>query len=214
MTTVILVRHGQSEGNLLAEFHGQYNSDLTEKGHAQAECTAKYLDAYHIDKIYSSDIRRAHSTALHTAKHKNLDVILTEGMREIKAGKWEQMKFADISVEYPELYHVWYNDISKCRCPDGESVAELFERVVKTFKEIVAKNDGKTVMIATHATPIRAMFCHIDGKDVSEMQSIRWVPNASVTVVECDGNSYNVVLRGEYSHLEKEGLVTELPKNI
>ncbi|MBQ8759294.1 MAG: histidine phosphatase family protein, partial [Clostridia bacterium] len=133
---------------------------------------------------------------------------------EIKAGKWERMKFTDISVEYPELYHVWYNDISKCKCPEGECVSELFERVVDTFNKIVAENDDKTVMIATHATPIRALFCYFDGKDVSEMQNIKWVPNASVTVVECDGNSNKIVLRGEYSHLEKEGLVTELPKNI
>lgn len=214
MTTVILVRHGQSDGNLLAEFHGQYNSDLTEKGHAQAECTACFLDKYHIDKIYSSDIRRAHSTALHTAKHKGLDVIPAQGMREIKAGKWEQMKFADIAVEYPELYNIWYNDISKCELPEGETVVQLYNRVVKTFKEIVKENDGKTVMIATHATPIRSLFCYIDGKDVSEMQNIKWVPNASVTIVECDGENYNIVLKGEYSHLDKEGLLTELPKNI
>ena len=214
MTTVILVRHGQSEGNLLSEFHGQYNSDLTEKGHAQAECTARFLDNYNIDKIYSSDIRRAHSTALHTAKRKNMDVILSPGMREIKAGKWEQMKFSDIAVEYPDLYNIWYNDISNCRCPDGEAVYELSERVVRTFNEIVAENDGKTVMIATHATPIRSLLCYFDSKDVSEMQNIKWVPNASVTVVECEGKDFKIILRGEHSHLDAEGLLTELPKNI
>ena len=214
MTTVILVRHGQSEGNLLGEFHGQYNSDLTEKGHAQAECTAAFLDAYSIDKIYSSDIRRAYSTALHTAKHKNLNVIMTEGMREIKAGKWEQMKFTDIAAEYPELYDTWYNNISKCKLPDGETVEQLYHRVVKTFEEIVAENDGKTVMIATHATPIRSLFCYFAGGKIAEMQNIKWVPNSSVTVVECDGGKYNIVLKGEHEHLLKEGLLTELPKNI
>lgn len=214
MTTVILVRHGQSEGNLHGEFHGQYNSDLTEKGHAQAECTARFLDSYNIDKIYSSDIRRAHSTALHTANRKNMEVIPSTGMREIRAGKWEQMKFTDIAVEYPEAFNTWYNDISKCRCPEGEAVAELYERVIKTFKELVAENDGKTIMIATHATPIRSLLCHFDGKDISEMQNLKWVPNASVTIVECSDDKYNILLRGEHSHLEKEGLLTELPKNI
>lgn len=214
MTTVILVRHGQSEGNLLGEFHGQYNSDLTEKGHAQAECTANYLDSYHIDKIYSSDIRRAYSTALHTAKHKQVNVIMSEGMREIRAGKWEQMKFTDIEKEYPELYHTWYHNISKCRLPDGETVEQLYNRVIKTFEEIVSENDGKTIMIATHATPIRSLLCHFAGCKITEMNNIKWVPNASVTVVECDGGKYNIVLKGEHSHLDKEGLLTELPKNI
>ena len=214
MTTVIIVRHGQSEGNLLAEFHGQYNSDLTEMGHAQAECTAEFLDSYKIDKIYSSDIKRAYSTALHTAKRKNLEVTMCEGLREIYAGEWEQMKFADISVKYPELYDTWYNDISKCKLPGGESVSQLYNRVVSAFERIVNDNDGKMVLITTHATPIRALLCYFAGKGVSGMQEIKWVPNASVTVVKCNKDSREVVLKGEHSHLSAKGLLTELPKNI
>lgn len=215
MTTVIIVRHGQSEGNAKGEFHGQYNSDLTEKGHAQAECTAKYLDRYDIDVIYSSDIRRAHSTALHTAERRGMEVIKSEGMREIKAGKWEQMKFEDIAVEYPDVYKTWFEDISNCRCPEGESVRELAHRVWQTVDKIAAENDGKTVMIATHATPIRALSCLWRGLDISEMQNIRWVPNTSVTVVEYDNKGgYNVKLYGECQHLLDAGLITELPKNI
>ena len=58
MTRLIIVRHGESEGNAKNEFQGQYNSDLTDRGHLQAECTAGYLDSFNIDAIYSSDIRR------------------------------------------------------------------------------------------------------------------------------------------------------------
>ena len=42
-TKLYVVRHAQGMGNKLAEFHGQYNSDLTELGKKQAECTAEYL---------------------------------------------------------------------------------------------------------------------------------------------------------------------------
>lgn len=54
MTRLIVVRHGQSEGNAKGEFHGQYNSDLTALGHEQAERTAEFVDRYTIDAIYSS----------------------------------------------------------------------------------------------------------------------------------------------------------------
>ena len=214
MTRLILVRHGESEGNLKREFHGQYMSDLTEKGHVQADCTAKFLDTFHIDKIYSSDIPRAYSTALHTANRKGRDVIKEQGVREIRAGKWEQMKFDDIMVEYPEDYDIWHNNISECRCPGGESVRELSERVIETVNKIAQENDGKTVMIATHATPLRALICYFSGNSPEYMKELKWVPNASVTVVEYEKGEFEIKLLAESRHLEDAGLITVLPKNI
>ena len=131
MTKFIVVRHGQSEGNAKGEFHGQYNSDLTELGHRQAECTAEYVDRYTIDAIYSSDIRRAYSTAKHTADRRGMPVITDTGLREIFAGDWEQMKFSDIEEKYPEERRIWY-----------ESVAEMAARVNAAFERIAAENDG------------------------------------------------------------------------
>lgn len=58
MTKLIFVRHGYSEGNLLGEFHGHMDGDLTELGHEQAECAGVYLKNRKIDVAYSSDLRR------------------------------------------------------------------------------------------------------------------------------------------------------------
>ena len=98
MTRLIVVRHGQSEGNAKGEFHGQYNSDLTALGHEQAERTAEFIDRYTIDAIYSSDIRRAYSTAKHTADRRGMPIIADTGLREIFAGDWEQMKFTHVQL--------------------------------------------------------------------------------------------------------------------
>ena len=155
MTRIIVVRHGESEGNAKNEFHGQYRSDLTEKGHKQAECTAVYLDAFPIDAIYASDIPRAFSTALHTANRRGLTVTPDEGLREIFAGEWEQMKFDDIAECYPEAYKVWRTDPAHCRCPGGESVAELCERVKAAFARI-AYEEGFEV-IGKHFADIAAI---------------------------------------------------------
>ena len=214
MTRFIIVRHGQSEGNAKGEFHGQYNSDLTELGHEQAECTAEYVDRYTIDVIYSSDIRRAYSTAKHTADRRGLPITADTGLREIFAGEWERMSFDEIPKKYPEEYRVWHEDIAHSHLPGGESVAEMAERVNAAFEKIAAENDGKTVFVATHATPIRAMRCKWLGVPLTEMQRLEWVPNASVTVVEYDGNKRNVLFYGQAEHLIKAGLLTGLPKKI
>ena len=113
-TKIILVRHAQGEGNLKGEFHGQYPSDLTPLGVTQAECTAEFLKDYPIDIAFASDIPRAYSTAKIIAEKHGLSVIKEEGVREICGGVWEQMKFDDIVVEYPEEYAVWKNDLGNC----------------------------------------------------------------------------------------------------
>ena len=58
-TLLIFVRHGESEGNKAERFNGHSDFKLTEKGRQQAQKTAEYLDKYKIDKVYSSDLKRA-----------------------------------------------------------------------------------------------------------------------------------------------------------
>ena len=215
-TKIILVRHAQGEGNLKGEFHGQFPSDLTPLGVTQAECTAKFLKNHTIDVAFASDIPRAFSTARIIAEKHGVSVTKEEGLREINGGVWEQMKFDDISVKYPEEYAVWRNDLSNCTCPGGESIRYLAERVRKTVERLVKENAGKTILIGTHATPSRVMGCVWKGMDLSEIVSLKWVPNASVSICEYDSETleFNLLEYAYCEHLIKENLVTELPKNI
>ena len=215
-TKVIIVRHAQGEGNLKAEFHGQFPSDLTPLGITQAECTAEFLKDYKIDVAYASDIPRAFSTARIIAEKHGISVIKEEGLREINGGVWEQMKFDDIVVQYPDEYAVWKHDLGNCTCPGGESIRHLAERVRKTVERIVKENAGKAILIGTHATPTRVMGCVWKGLDITEIVNINWVPNASVSIAEYDSETLEFKLK-DYAfceHLLEKGLVTELPKNI
>ena len=74
-TVLLLIRHGQSVGNLNYEFLGHMDKDLSELGYAQAARTAEFLSGEQIDMVYSSDLMRAHNTALPHAKIRGLDVV-------------------------------------------------------------------------------------------------------------------------------------------
>ncbi len=189
MTTFLLVRHGESVANHHNVFAGHTDADLSELGHEQAEKTAEYLaENYHIDAIYSSDLKRAFKTGLHTAVKVGVPILPDEQLREIHAGKWENIKFDTLQTEFAEDYHVWLTDIGNAVCTDGESVKELGERIQNRLTELAKQHDGKTVLITTHATPIRVSQCIWEGKPLSEMKNIPWVSNASVTVAEYDGS--------------------------
>ena len=213
-TKLIFIRHGESEANFEHRFTGQSNVfGLTERGHAQAQAAAVWLDGTPIDVIVASDLRRAFDTAKHLADRRGMTVITDEGFREIFAGAWEGRLFSELPDAYPEDFGVWLEDIGSAVCTGGESVADLQIRVRAAVERTVRAYPGKTVTIGTHATPIRVMQCIWQNVPLSGMKNVPWVPNASVTsVVYEDDMTWHDVIIGQTAHLA--GMETALPKNV
>jgi probable phosphoglycerate mutase len=213
MTTLLLIRHGQSEANLSRVFAGNYNAPLTDLGLRQAEKTAEFIaENYKVDCVYSSDLIRAFETGKTVANALNLTTKPNDGLREIRAGEWEALPFDDIVLKFPEEYKIWKEDIGNSSCPNGESVKVLGERVMSTLTAIAEENDGKTVVIATHATPIRVSRTLIEYGNLAPMQDIPWVSNASVTELIYDNGKWTVGRVGQDSHLSE--FRTNLPNNV
>ncbi len=213
MTTLILIRHGESEANRQEIFAGHIDPDLQNKGLMQAKLTAKYIVGnYKVDEIYASDLKRAYKTAMRLAQILDIKVIKDKNLREINAGKWEGMKFDELRVAYPEEYNVWLNHIGRAECVGGESVKQLGERIMGALTKIAEENEGKTIAIATHATSIRAAQSIIKSGTVEEMENIPWVSNASVTVFEYNNTEWKVIAESKDEHLAE--LKTELPSNV
>ena len=213
MTKLILIRHGESQANRQALFAGNYDAELHENGIVQARLTAKYIsENYSVDKIYSSDLRRAFRTAQEIADELKLDIEKSPRMREISAGEWEGVKFSDIAEKYPNEYETWANHIGFGGCPGGESVAELGKRIMGELSRIAEENSGKTVLIATHATPIRVSQCLITYGTLEKMEDVPWVSNASVSVYNHENGKWSIECVSIDAHLG--GSKTFLPSDI
>lgn len=214
MTRLLFIRHGQSESNLSGAFTGHTNVALTELGRRQAEAAANYVVShYAVDAVYASDLQRAFNTGKAVADKLGLTVQPHKGLREIFAGQWEGMAFTYLLAAYPETYAgTWRNDIGNSTCDGGESVAQLQQRVSAAAKEIADANHGKTVVIATHATPIRTMECLCQGKSLSQMKDIPWVSNASVTEIHYENGIFTEVISSYDKHLGD--MVSTLPSNV
>lgn len=213
MTKFVFVRHGQSLGNKTERFLGHTDLDLSETGYKQAEKTAEYIAThYKIDKIYSSDLLRAYNTALPAAKKLNLNIIKDENLREIYAGEWEGKTFLGLREEFPEDYMLWLEDIGNARCTGGETVAHLLSRAEKELLKLAEENDGKTLLVVTHATFLRAMQCVWKGVGLDRMKNFPWVSNASVSEVDYSNGKWKEIMIGENSFMGE--LESSLPANV
>lgn len=213
MTELLLIRHGQSVANLSKYFAGASDAPLTELGLRQAQATADYIcSTYRVDAVYASDLSRAFDTGKAVADRLGLCVHADASLREIYAGQWEGVSFDKLMNDFPETYTVWRTDIGNAHPDGGESVAQLQQRIVNALRRISAENDGKTLVIATHATPIRVLQCHCEGKSLCDMASIPWVSNASVTHVVCEDGVFSLREIGHDGHLG--AFVSNLPANV
>ena len=213
MTTLLLIRHGQSQANLTRRFAGQIDAPLTELGIQQAQRTAEFVKAhYQVDKVYASDLSRAARTGQAVADELGLPLKTDPSLREINAGQWEGIPFEQLAQDYPEDYGVWLADIGNSRPVGGESVAELAQRIEKALTAVALENPGKTVAVAIHAIPIRSIQWRLSGEPLSYMTQIPWVTNASVTELFFESGVFRLGKVAQDEHLAD--LITTLPKTV
>ena len=187
MTTILLIRHGQSVANLENVFAGHLDKPLTELGVKQARLTAEYIkENFSVDAVYASDLSRAFATGKEVADSLGLTVISDRELREVDGGKWEGANYLTLPEEYPEEFGIWLSDIGHARCPEGESTAEAQQRMVSALRRIARDNEGRTVAVATHACVIRCVMSYCKDKSTENMKDVPWVSNASVTVLKVE----------------------------
>lgn len=215
-TTVIMIRHGQSVANATHRFAGHSEFDLTELGRKQAELAADYWHGrLKLDAIYSSDLLRAYNTALPFSLKYGIPIEKLEGLRELWAGDWEGLTMYEIEERYCEDLAVWRNDFSNARCTGGESTQELYERMIPTVLGLARQNLGRTILLATHATPIRAVDAFSHGFTKQEIGKVSFVKNASLSFFEYDGDTDTLSPKclNNVDHLD-ESLVTSVPREL
>ena len=214
MTTIIMVRHGESEANRMGVFAGNFDADLQGRGLKQAEKTAEFIaNTYKVDKIYASDLKRAFKTGKAIGDRLGMEVIPEPRVREISAGEWEGKTFVELEEKFAEAYGIWRSDVGNARCTGGESTRELGARILAVLTEIAEANEGKTVVVATHATPVRVMQVHTQGGgDFNTMKDIKWVSNASVSEFIYENGKFTCGKISQDAHLGD--MSTSLPANV
>ncbi len=194
-TKIFIIRHGQSIGNAWHRYLGHTDLGLTELGKMQAQQTAAVLSKENIDAIYSSDLKRAHETALPLSKILGIDIVDSKELREIFLGEWEGALIHDLkTLHYKEFVLDWGENFGSFTFPGGESVIAAADRFYKEVKRIADENLGKNIVITSHAAVIRAFWCKISGVCVDEMASaVPFPTNSSYSTLTYDGREFSPV---------------------
>lgn len=209
ITTVYLLRHGHSLGNLTKTFLGHTDLDLSELGYKQAKCTSEALSNVKFDKIYSSDLLRAYNTAEFVAESTQIPIITSKNLREVYAGDWEGKKVDEIIDKWGRevFYDRWVNDFGNFILPGGESIKAAGERIFAEIKQICIENPGKTILISTHAAVLRSFWAKINHISLDDICSkLPFATNASYSIVKFINGEFVPIYYSIDDHLKEIGI--------
>jgi len=162
ITVIDLLRHGELEGDEDV-FRGSTDDALSDYGWQQMVNALDNKNEW--DFIITSPLQSCSEFADLIAKEESIDLEINPQLEEIDFGRWEGLSPNDIMKGDAELLHQWWQSPTKITPPDAEDFHQFRARVLIVLKKIIEENNGKHVLLVTHAGVIRTIIMHILGMD-------------------------------------------------
>jgi len=192
MSTLIIIRHGQSEWNAQNRFTGWVDVELAPKGIAEARAAGEKLKCYRFDKGYTSALKRAQNTLvniLEVTGQTDLPVVKDQALNERMYGDIQGMNKDEARAEFgEEQVHIWRRSYD-VPPPGGESLKDTAARVIPYFDKVIAPElkAGKNIIIAAHGNSLRALIMHLEQLSSEEILKVE-VPTGHPKRYELDAN--------------------------
>jgi broad specificity phosphatase PhoE len=185
-THVIIIRHGQSQGNAEGRFGGHTDTPLSARGRKQAEATARALAAEKFAAIYSSDLPRAIETASPLAKLTGVQLQTTDALRERSVGVMEGLTFEEAAEQHPEQYQALLRRDFEHVLLGGESYRQTLDRASRKLDEAIEENRGGRIAFFAHTGTICILILHLMGAlDAPDLKPV-WIATANCGVARFD----------------------------
>ena len=168
MTTLLLVRHGETDWNAAGRLQGHTDTPLNDYGRRQARALADRLAGERLDALYASDLSRARETAEILGAQLGLSVELDPDLREKSWGTWEGLTSTERdAVEFA-----------------GESTEAHRTRTLAALLRIAARHPDGRVLVVTHGGSMRRVQAAATGI------ALAVVENCGMWTCACEGGVF------------------------
>ena len=197
-----IVRHGQTEWNVLEKFQGQLNSPLTPEGIEKVKETAKELKNIKFKAGYTSQMGRTIATAdmiLENNKYEQektsdqkLKLQKLPELNEIHFGEWQGLTFKETFVKYPKEAHNYFYDVKNYNAKNikGEELKDGLERFLKGLEKIREEQKSGNILIVTHGTVLELFFNHIQNREADDLDERKLIGNGRYKIFTFENEKY------------------------
>lgn len=162
-TNVVLVRHGTTAttGKVLPGRRSGLH--LSERGRAEARTVAQRICELERlpSAVYASPLERTKETAETISKELGLRTRTDRGLLEADIGSWAGKEIKSLAKD--RQWQQLHRRPSGFRFPRGESIAQMSARMNDTIATLASKHAGETIVVVSHADPIKAAVASAAG---------------------------------------------------
>lgn len=200
-TTIILIRHGETDWNLEQRFRGRANIPLNDTGLKQAEITARYIAANWKPRgVYCSPLMRARQTAELVAEPFMLHERSHPGLLDIDYGAWQGHTLEDVQTRWSKALESWYKRPHTAPIPGGENLQTVRLRALGALREIAERHPDQTVVMVSHTVVNRAILLGIlDSSNEHFWHLGQGI--CALNLIEYDGEAFKLIKMNDTFHL-------------
>jgi broad specificity phosphatase PhoE len=180
VTTIYLVRHGETDWNAGGRCQGTTDVPMNAAGVAQVEALANELAHVVFDAAYTSPLTRTRETAAAILRRQRLRAMPIPELIELSYG---ELQGTTSDSWEPSFASAWLSDPWSIAFPGGESLAMVRDRAVPVLQRIVAMHPGETVLISGHGHLNRVLALHALARPDHEFWKLEQA-NASALVLQ------------------------------
>ena len=203
LTTLILVRHGETDDNRNRVFQGQTGRGLNARGREQAALLGARLAGAKQRPVglHASDLDRARETAEILGRALGLAPSLDPALREVSLGAWQGLSYDAVKARFPEEWEAWQRGVDVAR-GGGETYAALGDRMERAVGRIAEAQAGGAALVVSHGAAIKIMVGRVLGLGAPGLRAFRVPANTGVTLIEREADGrWRLVVWNDAAHL-------------
>ncbi|QDU84990.1 Phosphoserine phosphatase 1 [Planctomycetes bacterium Pla163] len=182
-TRLYLIRHGEVDPAWRGRIYGGLEVELSEFGRREAFASAACLAGLPLDGVLTSTLSRAQFTAQLLAEPRGLEPRDHVGLVELDRGDWAGLTFDELESRDPGAHERWLAAPDRERPTNGESLADLAERVRAALQESIRPDVDRTLAVTAHGWVVRVLLCEALGLPLSRAEDLR-MRTASIHAIE------------------------------
>ena len=196
-----IVRHGETEWNVLHKFQGQLNSSLTKNGIKVLENTGEKLKNIKFKEIYTSYLDRTIESAkiilqknINYKKNK-IEIKKMPELNEVYFGLWQGMSHKDVFKKFPEEANNYFYDVKRYKAENikGENLKEALNRFLSGINKILENKNTGNILVVTHGTVFEMFMNYIKNIDIFNINERKLINNGDYRIFKYENNKITMI---------------------